>query len=140
MTSETFSITSLEDLDALAKQLILRFEHRVILLKGDLGAGKTALVKALVRHLGSVDDVSSPTFSLINEYALDDGVVYHIDLYRLDDPAEVFDIGIEEYLYSGYFCFIEWPQVIEKFIDPPYYIIEIEVLENKDRKIILTLI
>ena len=101
------------ELDAVAKALLL-MGRRTLLLDGELGTGKTMLVKALCRELGCADEVTSPTFSLVNEYRSGEGIpVYHIDLYRLNNLEEVLQIGIEEYLFSDAWCFIEWPALIE---------------------------
>ena len=90
----------------------------IILLYGDLGAGKTTLIKTLVKRLGSADNVSSPTFSLINEYKTDAGAsIFHLDLYRLKDENEAYDIGIEELLETDSLKLIEWPQKINSLLD-----------------------
>ena len=81
-----------------------------------MGAGKTSLVKALAQHLGVEDDVSSPTFALVNEYRLGEEPVYHFDFYRIDDSTEALDIGLDEYLHSGYRCWIEWPEKIRNLL------------------------
>ena len=103
--------------------------EKVALLYGDLGAGKTTFVKRLVQKLGSTDKTSSPTYSLVNEYDIADGKLYHIDLYRLDNEQEALEIGIEDYLYSGHYCMIEWPQVIEKLVERA---VEIKITTNTD--------
>lgn len=102
---------------------------KVAFLYGDLGAGKTTFVKQLVKRLGSPDMASSPTYSLVNEYDVSEGKLYHIDLYRLDNEQEALEIGIEDYLYSGHYCMIEWPQVIEKLVDQA---VEIKITTNED--------
>lgn len=103
--------------------------EKIVFLYGDLGAGKTTFVKNLVRRLGSVDEASSPTYSLVNEYDVTGGKLYHIDLYRLNDEQEALEIGIEDYLYSGHYCMVEWPQVIEKLVDQA---VEIKIITNED--------
>jgi len=103
--------------------------EKIVFLYGDLGAGKTTFVKSLVRRLGSEDETSSPTYSLVNAYDVVDGKLYHIDLYRLDSEQEALEIGIEDYLYSGDYCMIEWPQVIEKLVDRA---VEIKIIANED--------
>ncbi len=108
-------------------------DKKVVLLKGDLGAGKTTFVKHLVAALGAEEETSSPTYSLVNEYAIPGGSIYHIDLYRLQDTHEAQDMGIEEYLYSGEYCFIEWPEIVEHLVDEAV-IIKIEVLADNSRK------
>lgn len=103
--------------------------EKITFLYGDLGAGKTTFVKRLVEKLGSTDETSSPTYSLVNEYDVTGGKLYHIDLYRLNDEQEALEIGIEDYLYSGHYCMIEWPQVIEKLVDRA---VEIKITTNED--------
>jgi len=105
----------------------------VVLLTGDLGAGKTTLVQSLCKSLGASDRATSPTFSLVNEYSLDNGVIYHIDLYRLETIEEALNIGLEEYLYSGNWCFIEWPQLIVPILDEPYWKVDISVVQDSER-------
>lgn len=97
---------------------------------GDMGAGKTTLIKEIVKTLGSTDHVSSPTFSLVNEYAIPGGAVYHFDFYRIEDLSEVYDIGYEEYFFSGNICLVEWPQRIEPLLPVPR--IEMKLTVNPD--------
>jgi tRNA threonylcarbamoyladenosine biosynthesis protein TsaE len=109
---KTYSLTSLADLERLAAQFLGDFSSsRIFAFHGELGAGKTTFIKALCVELGVKDAMSSPSFSLVNEYRDKNGnSIYHFDLYRLKSPEEAFDIGLEEYLYSGKYCFIEWPE------------------------------
>jgi tRNA threonylcarbamoyladenosine biosynthesis protein TsaE len=82
-----------------------------------MGAGKTTIIKSICRELGAIDTVTSPTFTLVNEYKTISGEsIYHIDLYRITKPEEVFDFGIEEYFSSGSYCFIEWPELAETLL------------------------
>lgn len=126
---------SISELPAVAEKLLeyVGPEPSVMLLTGDLGAGKTTLVQSLCRALGASDTATSPTFSLVNEYPLDKGVIYHIDLYRLETIEEALNIGLEEYLYSGHWCFIEWPQLIMPILDEPYWKVDISVLQDSER-------
>lgn len=102
---------SLAELDNLAEELLECIGNRKIwLLFGEMGSGKTTLVKSIGRHLGVAETMSSPTFSLVNEYPASDGKIYHIDLFRLKSEKEVIDIGMEEYFKSGQLCFVEWPE------------------------------
>jgi len=101
----------------------------VAFLYGDLGAGKTTFVKSLVKRLGATEEASSPTYSLVNEYEIEGGKLYHVDLYRLNDEEEALDIGIEEYIYSGHYCLIEWPQVVERLVEE---VVTIKIVTNED--------
>lgn len=109
-------------------------------LKGNLGAGKTTLVKAFCKLEGVQDNVSSPTYSLINEYSYEkdgkENFIFHIDLYRLKDIDEALQIGIEDYLYSDDFCFIEWAEVIHPIAPEEVVSIEIETMPDSSRKIL----
>lgn len=101
---------SLEELPKVAGQIIGALAgNRAVALEGEMGAGKTTLVHAFCDKLGVKGAVGSPTFSIINEYAAVDGPVYHIDCYRLKDEAEAIDAGVEDCLFSGHWCFVEWP-------------------------------
>jgi len=135
--TQTYIVQDLEQLETCAQNLLKDIEHPLIFFIGELGAGKTTLIKMFLKLLGSDDSGSSPSFSIINEYELLNSKIYHIDLYRLEEIGEAFQLGIEEILYSGNYCFVEWPQIIQDYIDPPYHILSIEVMENNKRKITL---
>lgn len=111
-------INSLNDLDRAAKEFIdVTPGLRKFAFYGPMGSGKTTLIKAICRKLGATGVVTSPTFSLINEYPMENGgMIYHFDLYRIDDPAELFDIGFEEYIYSENYVFIEWADKAGSFL------------------------
>ena len=104
-------------------------------LLGPSGAGKTTLIKSMCRYLGYTDEVTSPTFSLVNEYQTPSSMIYHMDLYRLNSENELLDIGFEEYLDGDAFCFIEWPQIAENLIVQSHYKIKILLNEDLSRKI-----
>lgn len=126
-----------EELFEVARAMIeLAGERRKWMFSGDLGAGKTTLVKALCKVLGAADMVTSPTFSLVNEYPVEKGLAYHLDLYRISDVEEALNMGIEEYLDSPYYCFIEWPLVIKPLWPPEVVEINIEILNDSTRKIL----
>jgi len=124
---------SLAEINIIAKKLLDNPHSKVWLFTGEMGVGKTTLIKALTKQLGIKDNSSSPTFSLVNEYTSSDGPVYHFDLYRLKTEKEAFDFGIEEYLFSGNYCFIEWPDKIPNLLPESYVNIEIRVLESGKR-------
>jgi tRNA threonylcarbamoyladenosine biosynthesis protein TsaE len=103
---------------------------KIFLFYAPMGAGKTTFIKELCIQLGSVDNFSSPTYSIINEYHYPGGKIYHFDLYRLKNAEEVLDLGIEEYLHADNYCFIEWPGLAEIFIEGQYLKIEMEMNKN----------
>jgi tRNA threonylcarbamoyladenosine biosynthesis protein TsaE len=106
------TIFDINEIDDVAKILLEEASTKTILFYGEMGVGKTTLISALVRALGGTEETSSPTFSIVNEYDVVNDKVYHFDFYRVNDEIEVYDIGIEDYLYSGHWCFIEWPDKI----------------------------
>lgn len=111
-------ITTIDELNPISKLLIERTKsHTVFCFYGNLGAGKTTLIKLICEELNVIDSISSPTYPIINEYKTNDNkVVYHIDLYRLKSIDEAMNIGIEDYLFSGNLCFIEWPDNFESIL------------------------
>lgn len=116
--------------------------RRKVALYGNLGAGKTTLVQAFCRRLGVEDNATSPTFSLVNEYRyLDDAgepaLVHHLDLYRLNSPQEALDAGIGELLYDPWYCFIEWPQLIEPFLPEDAVKIQLDILSETARRLLI---
>ena len=127
----TFSIEQLADV---AQQILDQKPNKVILFNGDMGVGKTTLIKQLCKTLGVNDATSSPTFSLVNEYQTDNNqTVYHFDFYRLNKETEALDMGVDDYLYSGNWCFIEWSEKIENLIPLQRTVITIELLPNGER-------
>ena len=114
--------------------------HRVFAFDGAMGAGKTTFIKKLVEQMGSVDIVNSPTFAIVNVYDVEQpykGEVYHFDCYRLKDLREAMDFGAEEYLYSGNYCFIEWPEKIEALLPDDTVWVKIIPQENGDRLLVI---
>ena len=114
--------------------------HRVFAFDGAMGAGKTTFIKKLVEQMDSVDIVNSPTFAIVNVYDVEQphkGEVYHFDCYRLKDIREAMDFGAEEYLYSGNYCFIEWPEKIEALLPEDTVWVKIEPQENGERRLII---
>ena len=126
----------LNDVDALAKELSTLICHSIILFDGSMGMGKTTLIKALCKQLNVIDTVSSPTFSLINEYKTRDGKsMYHFDCYRLETPEEAYDFGAEEYLDSGSICLIEWAEKIQPLLPQELHRVKLEYIDQNTRKI-----
>ena len=114
--------------------------HRVFAFDGQMGAGKTTFIKKLCEEMGTVDVVNSPTFAIVNVYDVEQpyqGEVYHFDCYRLKDIREAMDFGAEEYLYSGNYCFIEWPEMIEPLRPEDTVWVKIEPMENGDRRLVV---
>ena len=123
-----FEINQLKETSLELKKNI---NHNVVLICGEMGAGKTTLIKELLSLMNVVDNVSSPTFSIINEYSTnEDETIYHIDLYRIEDVSELDNIGFFEYLESGKTCLIEWGEIIEELIDFEYNKFTITKKEN----------
>lgn len=119
-----------------AEQVIDALDGRsVVALFGPMGAGKTTLVSAIMEHLGSADTVTSPTFALVNQYyTADNQLVYHFDFYRINSLAEAFDMGYEEYFYSGDLCLVEWPEKIEGLLPDDVMVVRIEPLDETSRR------
>lgn len=127
-------VKSIEELQDAAKQLMaFGDKEKIFLFYGDMGAGKTTLIKSLCKCLGVDEPVTSPTFSIVNEYQGEGTRVFHFDFYRLKNQSEALDMGYEEYFYSGNYCFIEWPEKIADLLPPHYIRINIQVLDNNER-------
>ena len=115
------------DLSKVAKAIItLSKETPVVLLHAEMAMGKTTLVKEICQQLGCLEEASSPTFSLVNEYEGENGLIYHFDLYRIKDVEELYDIGFEEYLDSGYLCLVEWPELAEELMPEQHVLVTID--------------
>lgn len=129
------------ELEGVAKKIIDQAVNKKIwIFDGEMGAGKTTLIKAICKLLGSEDHVSSPTFSIVNEYRdTDDQAIYHFDFYRIKDEQEASDIGVEEYLDSDALCLIEWPSKIPSLLpEKDVMSLEIKVISEEERKILIT--
>src|SRR5690606_32906579 len=100
-----------------------------------MGAGKTTIIKALCEELGVKEHVTSPTFSIVNEYTGNSGLIYHFDFYRLKNEQEAYDLGYEEYFYSGNYCFVEWPQKIESLLPQNAFSIYIDINADQSRRV-----
>ena len=125
---------SIKDIGKVASLILANNPHKVIVFNGEMGVGKTTLIKQLCLNLGIDQATSSPTFSLVNEYIYDENQkIYHFDLYRLKSENEALDFGIDEYLYSNNWCFIEWADKIPNLLPIPHSVINIELLGNGNR-------
>ncbi|WP_298303891.1 tRNA (adenosine(37)-N6)-threonylcarbamoyltransferase complex ATPase subunit type 1 TsaE [Flavobacterium sp.] len=132
-------IFTLDEIDAVAQKIISENPKKVILFNGLMGVGKTTLIKSLAKNLGVNDATSSPTFSLVNEYQISNNqYIYHFDVYRLKNETEALDMGIDEYLYSGNWCFIEWAENIPNLIPEEHSNIKIVILPDGRRHLTLT--
>ena len=131
-------ISNLDNIQEAASAFIQQIgDHKVFAFYGSMGAGKTTFVKAICESLGVDDVITSPTFAIINEYHADDHVIYHFDFYRIKKLEEVYDMGYEDYSYSGSLCFIEWPELIEELL--PEDAVKVSIKENPDGSRTVTL-
>ncbi|RZJ68834.1 MAG: tRNA (adenosine(37)-N6)-threonylcarbamoyltransferase complex ATPase subunit type 1 TsaE [Flavobacterium sp.] len=129
---------SLEDIDEAAKQILAHPIKKTVLFHAAMGVGKTTLIKAIARRLGVKDMISSPTFSLVNEYETESGdILYHFDLYRINTESEAYDMGLDEYFYSGNLCLIEWPEKTPNLIPMDHTTITIKQLRDGKRHLTL---
>ena len=127
----SFEINNENELDFISKEIIEKFKSKVFLFYGEMGVGKTAFIKSICNHLNVIDVVSSPTFSIVNQYVNDqDEFMYHFDFYRTNNKNEIFDIGYEEYLFSDSFCFIEWPERLENLLPNKYLEIKMKLKDG----------
>ena len=127
-------IDALSDLPRVAEEVVNSLDGRtVVLLRGGMGAGKTTLVSRIAALLGAEDTVTSPTFALVNQYEGSECRIYHFDFYRIDRIEEVFDLGYEEYFYSGDLCLVEWPEKIEPLIPDDAMVVRITVGDAEQR-------
>lgn len=121
---------TLNDLDRVAKQILEHTTSKTLLFKAEMGSGKTTLIKALVKTLGCSETISSPTFSIVNEYlTTNKKIIYHFDLYRVEDESELYDFGIEDYLNVDAYLFVEWPELLENLVSD-YHIITINLKDD----------
>lgn len=127
---------SLDELTAIAKEIVATAPHKILLFYGEMGVGKTTLIKELCKVLGVEDIASSPTFSLVNEYrTTTNETVYHFDFYRIEDEEEAYDMGVDDYFYSNNWCLVEWPENIKNLLPLDTVSISINLLENGQRNI-----
>lgn len=123
----------LNNIDNIAKELINSFKNKIVLFNGDMGSGKTTIISSIVNILGTNVKVSSPTFSIVNEYNIDEGSIYHFDFYRLKNSNEALDLGIYEYLSSGNWNFIEWGENIQELLNEEFTTVNIKVISKEKR-------
>jgi tRNA threonylcarbamoyladenosine biosynthesis protein TsaE len=133
-------VISINDLQNVANELIRTFStDRVFAFYGKMGAGKTTFIQSICRVLGTADNVTSPTFALINEYNTDQlDSIFHFDFYRIKELEEAYDLGYEDYIYSGSYCLIEWPEMIEPLLPDNIVEVRIEVQDDESRVITAT--
>ncbi len=143
LNMQKFFISTLEDLEEVVTKLLKYAAGRKkMVFYGEIGAGKTTLIQVFCKRLKVQENATSPTFALINEYSypgdnsMKEGLIYHIDLYRLKNIQEALNIGIEEYLYGDHHCLIEWPEIIESLLPEDTIRIKLEILSDSERKIL----
>ncbi len=138
----TIKINSLNSIDQAAKEFVAQMgDETVYAFYGEMGAGKTTFINALCKALGVEDDTTnSPSFSIINEYRSDTTaeLIYHFDLYRLENLEEAFDIGVEDYFDSGALCFLEWPERIEDILPDDTVKVEIKINDDDTRELVIS--
>lgn len=134
-------IFTLDEIESVAKKFISFVgSHKIFAFHGSMGAGKTTFIKALCIALGVVENISSPTYSIIQHYKTqNDKTIYHLDLYRLKDEQEAIQAGVEDCLYSGHICFAEWPEIAFSIFPPETVEVFIETADNENRKMIVKL-
>ena len=127
-------VNHLDELPQAAKQILeLAKEEKIFLFFGEMGAGKTTLINALAKRLGTLDHTSSPTFSIVNEYKTFSSSIFHFDFYRLKNQTEALDMGYEDYFYSGNYCLVEWPEKISNLWPEHYIKVAIETINENER-------
>jgi tRNA threonylcarbamoyladenosine biosynthesis protein TsaE len=130
-------IQDLAHINEAAKAFVAQMgDHKVFAFYGSMGAGKTTFIKAVCEELGVEDVITSPTFAIINEYTGQDGAIFHFDFYRIKKLEEVYDMGYEDYFYSGALCFIEWPELIEEVLPEDAVRVSIQEKEDGSRAIL----
>jgi len=129
---------TLSQIETIAKEIIEKSTSTIFLFNGEMGSGKTTLIKSILKQLGVQEVISSPTFSIVNEYISEnDTKIYHFDCYRLESQEEALDLGFEEYIYTGDWVFIEWPEKISDLIPHKTHTITIKTIDEETRSIVL---
>ena len=131
---------SIDELDTIVSDKIIpKINSNILCLEGKMGSGKTTFIKSICKNLNVIDNITSPTFSLINEYnSVNGSLIYHFDLYRIKNKEEALDLGIEDYFYSSYLCLIEWGSKIEELIPKKKHKIKLDYIDSKHRKLIFS--
>lgn len=139
MQSKSLTISNLSVINSVAKDFLKLFPNqKVFAFFGEMGSGKTTFIKELCSELGVIGNSNSPTFALVNEYTTNDNqIIYHFDFYRINKVSEAYDLGYEEYFYSGNYCFIEWPEKIEELL--PEDLVKVSITVNDDNSRLLTI-
>ena len=128
---KNYDISNLDKLSSVALELLTLSDNRIFVIEGELGAGKTTLVKHMCNQLKIIDSVSSPTFSIVNEYWLVNGdKCFHFDFYRLNTLKEAIMLGVDSYFNSGFYCFIEWPDIVKSILPSQYHQIRLTSINN----------
>ncbi|MBN2742861.1 tRNA threonylcarbamoyladenosine biosynthesis protein TsaE [Breznakibacter xylanolyticus] len=137
MAQESFIIPDVAHINMVAANFLAQYPtHRILAFRGDMGVGKTTFIKALCHELGVTDVVNSPSFAIVNEYeTAHHNIIYHFDFYRLKNMDEAYDMGYEDYLYSGNYCFLEWPDKIESLLPDQRLDLYFEELPDNSRQI-----
>ena len=127
---------SLKNISKVSQKIIENIKYKIIVFEGEMGSGKTTLIKSICKKINTTDDVSSPTFSLINEYKSQNSIIYHFDFYRIKNINEAYDFGANEYIDSGRLCLIEWGFKIKEMLPEQYHIIKIKKISKNLRELI----
>ena len=131
-------ISSLDELDKVAEAVVEALDGRtVVAFDAPMGAGKTTLISRIAAYLGAQDDVTSPTFAIVNQYEGSERTIYHFDMYRIERIEEALDFGCEEYFASGELCLVEWPEKIEALLPDDTMVVRIEILSDSERRFVI---
>lgn len=131
-------ISSLDELDKVAEAVVEALDGRtVVAFDAPMGAGKTTLISRIAAYLGAQDDVTSPTFAIVNQYEGSERTIYHFDMYRIERIEEALDFGCEEYFASGELCLVEWPEKIETLLPDDTMVVRIEILSDSERRFVI---
>ena len=129
----------IENINSIAEQILAHLDSKIVLFYGNMGAGKTTLINAMLKAMQSTDEATSPTFSIVNEYQLPEDKIYHFDFYRIESIEEAYNFGIEDYLSSDHWIFMEWPERISELLPENAQTITISILEDSQRSLKLTI-